>query len=87
VVDTMNLGAMPAGASAVNWDGTTSSGATAPDGQYTFALTAVNGSAPVTATALTVGLVNSVSNSATAGTQLNVANVGMVNFSDVQQIL
>ncbi len=87
VVDTMNLGSLPSGQSAINWNGQTSAGTTAPDGQYTFTVTAANGSAAVTATALSVGLVSSVSNSATAGIQLNVANVGPTNYSDVLQIL
>lgn len=87
VVDTMNLGSLPSGPSAINWNGQTASGATAPDGQYTFSVTAANGKATVAATALSVGLVSSVSNSASAGTQLNIANVGKANYSDVLQIL
>jgi len=87
VVDTMNLGSLPAGASAINWNGLTSTGATAPDGQYTFSITAANGSTPVTAAALSVGLVSSVATGGTNGAQLNIPNLGPINYSDVLQIL
>jgi flagellar basal-body rod modification protein FlgD len=87
VVDTMNVGALPSGVSAINWNGMTSAGTTAPDGQYTFTLTAVNGSSPVTATALSVGQVSSVSTGGTAGTTLNIPTLGPTNYSNVIQIL
>jgi len=86
-VDTMDLGSMPSGVSAVNWDGKTSSGGVAPDGQYTFKLSAANGTTAVNATALSVGLVNSVSTGGTAGTQLNIPTLGAVNYSSVLQII
>jgi flagellar basal-body rod modification protein FlgD len=87
VVDTMNLGALPSGMSAINWNGKTTSGATAPDGQYTFTVSAVNGAATVNATALSVGQVASVSTNGTAGAQLNIPNLGPTSFSSVLQIL
>ena len=87
VVDTMNLGSLAAGAQAINWDGKTTAGTTAPDGQYTFTVTAANGSSSVAATALSVGQVSSVSNSATAGTQLNFSNLAPTSYSNVLQIL
>ncbi|MET3108464.1 flagellar basal-body rod modification protein FlgD [Oxalobacteraceae bacterium GrIS 2.11] len=87
VVDTMDIGALPSGVSAVNWNGKTSAGTTAPDGNYTYTLTAKNGTADATATALTVGLVQSVSTGGTAGTQLDIPNLGAVNYSSVLQIL
>ncbi len=86
VVDTVNFGSLPSGVSALQWDGKTSTGGTAPDGQYTFAITANSGKTNVPATALSVGLVNSVSTSAT-GAMLNIANVGPTSVADVLQIL
>ena len=87
VVDTMNLGSMPSGVSAINWDGKTNAGTTAPDGQYTFSITAANGNTSVTAAALSVGLVSSVSTGGTSGAMLNIPNLGPTNFSSVLQIL
>ncbi len=87
VVDTMNIGSLPSGVSAIPWNGMTSAGTTAPDGQYTFSITAVNGNASVTATPLSVGLVQSVSTGGTSGTTLNIPNLGPTSFSSVLQII
>jgi len=88
VVDTMNLGKLPSGTTAINWNGMTSTGATAPDGQYTFSVAAVDSSNNAVAVkALSVGLVTSVSTGGTNGAQLNIPNVGPTNYSDVLQIL
>jgi len=85
-VDTMNLGAQSAGAIPLSWDGKTSSGATAPDGTYSFkvvatkngsaatATSAATGSTAVTATGLSVGTLQAVSNSA-SGIQASVTGV------------
>ena len=86
VVDTLNLGSLPAGVSALNWNGQTSTGATAPDGQYTFAISASSGKTSVSATALSVGVVNSVS-TGTSGAMLNIPNVGQTSVANVLQIL
>jgi flagellar basal-body rod modification protein FlgD len=85
-VRTMNLGKMDAGTQTFKWDGTTDSGTTAADGNYTFKVTATQGTSAVTATALGFGSVSSVS-TGTSGVQLNVAGIGTVNVSDVKQIL
>jgi len=85
-VATMDLGAQSAGAVPLAWDGTTSSGGKAPDGQYTFTVTSTNNGQSVdSATALSYGQVSSVSTNAN-GISLNVANVGTVKLSDVVQI-
>jgi flagellar basal-body rod modification protein FlgD len=86
VVDTMQVGSLPSGVSAINWNGQTTAGTTAPDGQYTFTITAANGASTVAATALAVGNVASVS-TGTSGAQLNIPNLGQTNFSNVLQIL
>ena len=87
VVETLNVGSLPSGVSAINWNGQTANGAAAPDGTYTFSLTAQNGIAAVPATALSVGLVSSVSTGGTSGTQLNIPTLGATNYADVLQIL
>lgn len=87
VVDTMDLGAMAAGQSAVSWNGQTTAGSTAADGQYTFTVSAVNGKNSVTASGLSVGQVGSVSTNGTSGAQLNIPNLGSVDYSSVLQIL
>jgi flagellar basal-body rod modification protein FlgD len=86
VVDTMNVGSLPSGVSAINWDGKTTAGTIAPDGQYTFTIAAANGQTAVAATALSVGNVASVS-TGTSGAQLNIPNVGPTSVTSVVQIL
>jgi flagellar basal-body rod modification protein FlgD len=86
VVDTINAGSLPTGVSALTWNGATTAGTTAPDGQYTFTVSAANGTSSVTSTALSVGQVGSVS-TGTAGPQLNVTNVGVTPIANVVQIL
>ena len=85
-IHTVDLGAQKAGVQPLQWDGTTDSGATADDGNYTFKVTATAAGESVDATALSLGQVNSVSTGA-SGVKLNVANVGAVSVSDVRQIL
>jgi flagellar basal-body rod modification protein FlgD len=85
-IDTMDLGAQPVGSVPLAWDGLTAAGAKAPDGQYSFTVTAsTDGQITKGATALAYGKVNSVT-TGTAGVTLNVANIGAVNLSSVVQI-
>jgi flagellar basal-body rod modification protein FlgD len=86
LVNTLNLGAEPAGVTALSWNGTTASGATAAAGTYNFTVTAVQGSAAVAATALNGALVQGVVQGAN-GPQLNLGAAGTVPISSVQQIL
>jgi len=85
-VDTMDLGAQKVGTVPLAWDGTTSSGATAAAGQYTFTVTATSDGKTISgATGLAYGAVSSVS-SGSSGVTLNVANVGSVPLANVVQI-
>lgn len=84
-VRTLDVGALSSGVNALTWDGTTDAGAVAPDGQYTFKVAAKSAGTAVTATTLGFGLVNSISASS-SGVKLEVANVGEIGLSDVQQI-
>ncbi|BCB26711.1 basal-body rod modification protein FlgD [Sulfurimicrobium lacus] len=87
VIHSADLGAQKAaGTVPFQWDGTTDSGAVAPDGSYTFEVTAMQAGKKVDATALAVGQVASVSLGA-QGATLNVVGLGPVTLSQVKQIL
>ncbi len=87
LVQSINLGAQSAGLANFTWNGDTSSGGKAPAGTYTLAAQ-VSGVAGGTAvTTLVSGTVDSVTmGSGTAGLTLNIAGLGSVPFSNVQQI-
>jgi flagellar basal-body rod modification protein FlgD len=88
LVSQVNLGAQPAGLTSFSWNGKTSTGAQAPAGTYTLSAQyagAANGG--TAATTLVNGTVESVSMGAgSTGLTLNVAGIGSVPFSSVQQI-
>lgn len=87
VIHTAELGAQnAAGSIPFQWDGTTDSGVVAPNGLYTFEVTAEQGSNKFDAAALAVGQVSSVS-LGIQGPTLNVFGLGSVSFSQVKQIL
>ena len=87
LVQQVNLGAQPAGLANFTWDGKTSSGSAAPAGTYTLSAQ-VSGVASGTAVSTLVsGTVDSVTmGSGTSGLTLNIAGLGSVPFSNVQQI-
>ena len=85
-VDSIDLGSQAAGNVPIVWDGSTSAGATAANGQYTFEVTATAAGSAVTATKLAFGTVASVTNG-TSGVKLNVNNIGSISMTDVAQIL
>jgi flagellar basal-body rod modification protein FlgD len=88
VVRTIGLGAQTSGNASFSWDGKESNGSQAPAGTYT--LTAQYAGQTKSSTAATTavnGIVESVSMGAgSAGLTLNVAGVGSVPFSSLQQI-
>jgi flagellar basal-body rod modification protein FlgD len=88
VVNQINLGAQSAGLANFSWNGTMGNGSPAPAGTYTLTAQyagAVSGG--TAATTLVNGTVDSVSMGAgSAGMTLNVAGVGSVPFSSLQQI-
>jgi flagellar basal-body rod modification protein FlgD len=88
LVSQINLGARSSGLASFSWDGTTAKGVQAPAGTYT--LTAQYAGATkggTAATTLVNGTVESVSMGAgSTGLTLNVAGIGSVPFSSVQQI-
>ena len=88
LVSQINLGAQPAGLANFSWNGTAGDGSQAPAGTYTLtAQYAGATSGGTAATTLVNGTVESVSMGAgSAGMTLNVAGVGSVPFSSLQQI-
>src|SRR5271154_5741808 len=88
LVGQVNLGAQSAGLANFSWNGTTNNGSQAPAGTYTLtAQYAGAASGGTAATTLVNGTVESVSISAgSTGLILNVAGIGSVPFSSVQQI-
>lgn len=88
LVGQINLGAQSAGLASFSWNGTMSNGSQAPAGTYTLsAQYAGAASSGTAATTLVNGTVESVSMGAgSTGLTLNVAGIGSVPFSSVQQI-
>ncbi|HUO44437.1 MAG TPA: flagellar hook assembly protein FlgD [Burkholderiales bacterium] len=86
VVDQMDVGAQSAGTVYLQWDGSTSAGGTASDGNYTFSVTASANGTSVTATPLSYGLVNGVTPGSN-GTALTVQGIGSVQLSNIKQII
>lgn len=86
VVQTLQLGKQDAGVSKFQWDGKTSTGASAPAGKYTYSVTAKNGSTAVGATPLTSLQVTGV-RSENGTTELVLAGGAVVAYADVKQIL
>jgi flagellar basal-body rod modification protein FlgD len=85
-VHSMDLGSQPAGMRALQWDGTTDSGAAAANGQYSFTVSATQAGQKVGADSLAFGQVASVA-SGGQGVVLNVPGLGSVNLADIRQIL
>lgn len=87
LVQSINLGAQSAGLANFTWNGQTSGGSAAPAGTYNLSAQ-VNGVSGGTAiTTLVGGTVDSVTmGSGSAGMTLNIAGLGSVPFSSVQQI-
>jgi len=87
LVQSINLGAQSAGLADFSWNGQTSSGSAAPAGTYTLSAQVSGVSGGTAITTLVSGTVNSVTmGSGSSGLTLNVAGLGSVPFSSVQQI-
>lgn len=87
VIHSADLGPQDAaGSIPFQWDGSMDGGSIAPNGAYTFEVAAELGGKKIDATALSVGMVASVSLGA-QGATLNVAGFGPVALSQVKQIL
>jgi flagellar basal-body rod modification protein FlgD len=88
VVNTINLGAMPAGTQSFSWNGQDSAGSAETPGTYQFSVTAVSsGGAAVTATPFAVVPVTSVTLGGTNGPMLDLGDgYAPVALSAVQQV-
>jgi flagellar basal-body rod modification protein FlgD len=88
LVRQIDLGAQSGGQANFSWDGKSGNGSQAPAGTYTLSAQYAGATSGGTAaTTLVNGTVESVSMGAgTTGLTLNVAGVGSVPFSSVQQI-
>lgn len=82
----MNLGEQKAGVVPLAWNGETAAGTTAPDGEYTFRVTAKRNGEKVDAKALMYGKVNSVTSGAD-GVLLNVGQSDKIKVSDIVQVI
>jgi flagellar basal-body rod modification protein FlgD len=95
VIQSMDLGAQPAGTVPISWDGVLdpnqldASGkpVVLPDGKYSFSVTATLGQTQLTdATALKFDAVNSVTTGGTGGVKLNLTT-SSVSMTDVKLVL
>lgn len=86
VVYQEDLGSRKAGSFVFGWDGKTTDGGTAKDGNYTFKVEATTAGTAVTATPLQLGYVYAVVRNST-GFTLDLGSAGNVAYSAVKQIL
>lgn len=86
LVRNIQLGAQPVGLVNWQWDGRNDAGLNVSDGSYTFKVNAVQAGAPVAATALQFGMVNSVMQGK-QGVTLSVGQLSGIAMSQVKQIL
>lgn len=88
LVRTLNLGTQAAGTTNFTWDGLDQNGQAAPAGKYSITASATYGGKQQAVDTLTAADVQSVSVNNTSGSlSLNLAGLGPVDFSQVQQIM
>ena len=87
LVQSINLGSQAAGLANFSWNGQMSNGSQAPAGTYSLSAQVAGVSGGTAITTLVNGTVDSVTMGAgTTGLTLNIAGLGSVPFSSVQQI-
>lgn len=86
IISTLNLGSKAAGIQNISWNGQTNAGAIATDGAYIYDIAASNQGATVSTTALSSGIVQSVSISG-GQVQANVSTLGNVALADIHQVI
>ena len=87
LVQSINLRAQSAGLANFTWNGTGTGGAQAPAGTYTLSAQVAGVASGTAVPTLVSGTVDSVTmGSGTTGLTLNIAGLGSVPFSNVQQI-
>ncbi|MBA3034076.1 MAG: flagellar hook assembly protein FlgD [Gammaproteobacteria bacterium] len=83
---TINLGALSAGVHGFSWDGMNDGGAPVVDGSYSMSIAAEQGGKSVTANALALGMVSSITR-AGQGMAVNVGSLGAFTLADIREIL
>jgi flagellar basal-body rod modification protein FlgD len=86
-VRTINLGSLGAGVQDFSWDGTTSSGAQAAAGSYSYSVTAKAAGQSVSATTYSAQQVVGVAPQSNGALQFLLSNGSQVGFSSIAQIL
>ncbi|MDP2057512.1 MAG: flagellar hook assembly protein FlgD [Thiobacillus sp.] len=84
-VRNLNLGPRESGINVLAWDGMTNGGIAAPAGEYSFKVNALQAGQTVSNIALSLGMVNSVSQNS-QGVQLNLAGNKSAGYADIRQI-
>jgi len=86
-VRQLSYGAQSAGMQDFTWDGTTSTGATAPAGNYSFSVSASNGATAVPTTAYNIEAVIGVAPQPNGSVQIMLGNNKQVPYSQIAQII
>jgi flagellar basal-body rod modification protein FlgD len=86
LVRTLDLGALDAGTTRLNWDGRTDAGVAAAPGSYTFAARGSDGGKELAVSALMTARVEGV-RVENGAVQLVLAGLGSVAYADIKQIL
>lgn len=84
-IRTLDLGNVKSGSHTFTWDGNTDGGVAAADGSYSFSVKALQGSNKVDSTALSLGLVSSITRSS-SGIGINVGQQTFA-LADIRQII
>ncbi|CAB3778559.1 flagellar hook assembly protein FlgD [Pararobbsia alpina] len=87
VVRTLDLGAQSAGVVPVAWDGNNSAGMPVANGNYTFKVTAVSGTASATANPLAYSTIIAVGANADGTTNLSLSNGQTTDLTAVAEII
>lgn len=85
-VQTMNLGALPAGVKTFAWDGRGADGTQMADGVYRFKVSAVNGTTAVDGTTLSAVGVKAVTTAA-SGVQVDLGSNGVRPYAEIRSFL
>ena len=84
-VRVLDLGPQPVGLNTISWDGKTSNGSVAADGEYTFVINATQGENSVKGSSLSLSTVKSVT-AGENGALLDMGKLGLVNLSDIKRV-
>jgi len=87
VIQTIALPSTSQGVATFHWDGSTSSGSSAPAGTYSFSIAATAGGSAVTATTLSEGKIQGIDSSSTGASVLNMGPLGQHPVSDIVQLM